>query len=85
MLIEAMACGVPVIGSNSGEIPHVLGDAGIVAREGDVDDWRDALDRVLGTPGIRRELIQRGVRRVQEHFTWQQAATSHLRFFAELL
>ena len=85
MLIEAMACGVPVIGSNSGEIPHVLGDAGIVAREGDVDDWRDALDRVLGTPGIRRELIQRGVRRVQEHFTWQQAATSHLRFFTELL
>jgi glycosyltransferase involved in cell wall biosynthesis len=85
MLIEAMACGVPVIGSNSGEIPHVLGDAGIVAREGDVDDWRDALDRVLGTPDIRRELSERGVRRVQEHFTWQHAAASHLRFFAELL
>jgi glycosyltransferase involved in cell wall biosynthesis len=84
MLIEAMACGVPVIGSDSGEIPHVLGDAGIVAREGDVDDWRDALDRVLGTPGIRSELSERGIRRVHEHFTWRHAAAAHLRFFSEL-
>jgi glycosyltransferase involved in cell wall biosynthesis len=84
MLIEAMACGVPVIGSTSGEIPHVLADAGIVAREGDVEDWRDAIDRVLGTPGIRRELSERGVRRVHEHFTWQHAALNHLRFFSVL-
>ena len=84
MLIEAMACGVPVIGSNSGEIPYVLGDAGIVAREGDVEDWRDAIDRVLGTPGIRRELGERGLQRVQEQFTWQHAAVAHLQFFSEL-
>jgi glycosyltransferase involved in cell wall biosynthesis len=84
MLIEAMACGVPVIGSTSGEIPHVLADAGIVAREGDVEDWRDAIDRVLGTAGIRRELSERGIRRVHEHFTWRHAAVNHLRFFSEL-
>ena len=62
----------------------MLGDAGIVAREGDVDDWRDALDRVLGTPGIRSELSERGIRRVHEHFTWRHAAAAHLRFFSEL-
>jgi glycosyltransferase involved in cell wall biosynthesis len=84
MLIEAMACGIPVIGSDSGEIPYVLGDAGIIAREGDVDDWRDAIDRVLGTADIRRELGDRGIRRVQEHFTWQHAAVNHLRLFSEL-
>ena len=84
MLIEAMACGVPVIGSNSGEIPHVLGDAGIIAREGDVEDWRDAIDRVLGTPDMQRELGDRGIRRVRERFTWQHAAVNHLRFFSEL-
>lgn len=84
MLIEAMACGVPVIGSSSGEIPYVLGDAGVIAREDDVEDWRDAIERVLHSSDMRPELSERGRHRVHEQFTWQHAATSHLRFFSEL-
>ena len=48
VLIEAMACGVPVIGSNSGEIPHVIGDAGLVFPEG---DGRSAGDPAAASDG----------------------------------
>ncbi len=40
MLTEAMACGVPVVASDSGEIPHVVGGAGIITPEGDTAAWR---------------------------------------------
>jgi glycosyltransferase involved in cell wall biosynthesis len=84
MLIEAMACGVPVIGSDSGEIPHVIGDAGLIVRESSTDDWRSAIDYVVSTPDGHRDLAARGIRRVQDHFTWKQAAARHLAFFSEL-
>ena len=51
MLIEAMACGVPVVASRSGEIPHVVGDAGLLVDEADVALWTAAIDRLLGRSG----------------------------------
>ena len=44
MLVEAFACRVPVVGSDSGEIPHVLGDAGVVVSEGDAGAWTRAIE-----------------------------------------
>src|SRR5204862_1301969 len=55
-VMEAMACGVPVIGSSSGEIPHVLGDAGLVVPEGDAVALRDAIARLLADGALRAEL-----------------------------
>ena len=52
MLIEAMACGVPVAASDSGEMPSVVGDAGIVVREHDVAAWTAAIDRLLGDEAL---------------------------------
>ena len=54
MLIEAFACGVPVIGSNSGEIPYVIGDAGRVVGEKDVLGWAAAIVDLLNSPGLAR-------------------------------
>ena len=69
ILQEAMACGVPVVGSDSGEIPHVIGDGGLVAPEGDVDALRSALQRLLDDRTLCEELARRGRARVLEYFT----------------
>ena len=60
MLIEAFACGVPVIGSDSGEIPHVIGDAGRVVPEKDVPAWTAAIADLLDDPAARADLAARG-------------------------
>lgn len=68
-VLEAMACGVPVIGSSSGEIRHVVGDAGIIVREGDAPALRNALARVLADCELRAELGRRGRARVLASYT----------------
>jgi glycosyltransferase involved in cell wall biosynthesis len=85
MLVEAMACGVPVVGSDSGEIPHVLGDAGVVAAEGDADAWRTALDRLVADEARRTELSARGRERARTEFALSVVARRHLGFFADVL
>ena len=84
MLIEAMACGVPVLASRSGEIPHVLGDAGILLPEDDAAGWATALTRVMADAGLRRDLADRGLRRARTEFAWTAVARRHLDFFEEL-
>ncbi len=74
MLVEAMACGVPVIGSDSGEIPQVIGNAGIVVREGDVAALREALRYLQMDPARRRELSRLGRERALSLFTQQAVA-----------
>ena len=85
MLIEAMACGVPVLASRSGEIPHVLGDAGILLPEADVDEWAKVLGRVLADPVERRDLADRGLRRARIEFAWSVVARRHVEFFDGLV
>lgn len=85
MLIEAMACGVPIAASRSGEIPHVIGDAGALLPEREPAAWTRALDDLLGSPERRRELSARGLTRVHEQFALPVAARSHPAFFEELL
>ena len=85
MLIEAMACGVPVVASRSGEIPHVVGDAGLLVAEADVAQWTEAIDRLLGDPELRHDLAARGITRAHEKYAWPVVARAHLEFFEELL
>ncbi|MBV9279950.1 MAG: glycosyltransferase family 4 protein [Chloroflexi bacterium] len=74
VLIEAMACAVPVVGSDSGEIPQVIGDAGLVVPEGDAVALSDALRRLYDDPGLRRELGERGRCRVLRNYTHARVA-----------
>jgi len=68
VLIEAMAAGVPVVGSSSGAIPDVVGDAGIIVPEGDAAALRRALETLLADPALRARLSERGQDRVQAHY-----------------
>jgi glycosyltransferase involved in cell wall biosynthesis len=84
-LIEAMACGVPVIGSTCGEIPDVIGDAGLIFPEDDVDALRDALMRVQRDQELRQELAKRGRARVLAHYTQQQIASATVEVYREMM
>jgi len=85
MLIEAFASGVAVIGSSSGEIPHVIGDAGMVVSESDAIGWQQAIEQ-LTTDRLRRcELARRGRLRAEEIFGWPVVARQHLDFFEDVV
>jgi glycosyltransferase involved in cell wall biosynthesis len=74
VLVEAMACGVSVVGSDSGEIPHVIGDAGLVFPEGELEALRQLLVRLRQQPDLRADLARRGRQRVLDHYTQAQIA-----------
>ena len=85
VLIEAMGCGVPVVGSDSGEIPHVVGDAGVITPEGNVTALREALAALVGDPARRQALAERGRERVLAHYTQEQVARDIHGVYREML
>jgi glycosyltransferase involved in cell wall biosynthesis len=84
VLIEAMACGVPVVGSDCGEIPDVIGDAGLIFRQDDVDGLRSSLAR-LRDDDLRLRLAQAGRTRVEAHFTQARVAAQTREVYLEMM
>ncbi|MBN8628070.1 MAG: glycosyltransferase family 4 protein [Planctomycetes bacterium] len=84
MLIEAMACGVPVVGSDSGEIPFVIGDSGRVLPERDLHGWSESLAALLESPSQRELLAAQGLEHVRCEYAWPVIARRHLGFFERL-
>jgi glycosyltransferase involved in cell wall biosynthesis len=85
MVIEAFACEVPVLGSDCGELPKVIGDAGMIVSEDDIEGWARSLEKLLDSNELRKDLGKRGFDRVKQHFTWNAVAQKHLEFFERLL
>jgi glycosyltransferase involved in cell wall biosynthesis len=85
MIVEAFACGVPVVGSDSGEIPRVVGSAGLVVRERDLSGWTAALASLMTDPRARQEMGARGLARAASEFAGPIVARRHLDFFHRLL
>jgi len=84
VLIEAMSCGVPVIGSSSGEIPNVIGDAGMIFPEGDVPALAAAIRRLAGDPALRAELGRGGRARVLERYTQAALARQYYEVYRSM-
>lgn len=71
-ILEAMACGSPVVASRGGAQPEVGGDAAVWVEPGDVEALAVAVERVVSSPDLRADLRARGLRRVED-FSWERA------------
>lgn len=85
VLIEAMACGVPVVGSRCGEIPQVVADAGLLFDEEDVDGLCDRLITLMTQPRLCSDLAERGRARVLDCFTMQHVAEQTVAMYRHLI
>jgi glycosyltransferase involved in cell wall biosynthesis len=84
VLIEAMACEVPVVGSDSGEIPNVIGDTGVIFPEGDVAALSTALQDLALDPDRRAHLAECGRARVLANFTQARVAQATYQIYRQL-
>jgi len=82
--LEAMACGLPVVASNRGAIPEVVGEAGLLAGPDDIAGLARAVTEVLESADLRKTLRGKGLRRASE-FTWQRAVDGYVRVYEEVL
>ncbi len=85
ILVEAMACGVAVVGSDSGEIPHVIGDAGLVFPEDNEAALAEHLRQLLQSESLRDELGQKGRARVLANYTQAQIAAQTVAVYREMM
>jgi glycosyltransferase involved in cell wall biosynthesis len=85
VLIEAMASKVPVIGSNSGEIPHVIADAGLVFPEGNVAALQKCLQQLMEQPNLANHLAQLGYERAMIWYTNKALAKQLFDFYREII
>jgi len=83
-VLEAMACGAPVVTSSTTSLPEVVGEAAILVDPADAEALADAVGRVLADSALRRELRARGFHRVAE-FSWQRSARKTLELYRALL
>ena len=83
-LLEAMACGTPVIASNSSSLPEVVGDAGVLVEPTDVRGLAEALATLLGDDGRRAELCEAGLARAGA-FSWRRMAEQTVQVYREVL
>ena len=84
VLVEAMACGVPVVGSNCGEIPFVIGEAGLIFAENDVDALRSVLER-LKDDTLRQDLARAGRARMLADYTQAHIARKTRDVYLEMM
>ncbi len=85
MIVEAFASRVAFIGSDSGEIPNVVRDTGVVVGEKDVAGWTRAIADLLEDGARRADLAARGLQRAHEEFAWPIVARRYLSFFDSIL
>jgi len=83
-VLEAMACGVPVVCSNTSSLPEVAGDAALLVDPTDVRALAGAMEEVLTDEGKRKEMRERGLRQAAK-FSWEKAAAMTLKVYQDVL
>ncbi|ADD01944.1 glycosyl transferase group 1 [Thermoanaerobacter italicus Ab9] len=81
--LEAMACGCPVITSNTSSLPEVVGDAGIMVNPHSIEELAKAIDLVLSNENLRKEMIEKGLKRAKK-FSWEKTAEETLKVYEEV-
>jgi len=76
-ILEAMACGTPVITSNASSLPEFAGDAALLVDPTSVAEISEAMERVLSDPNLRLTLAEKGIAQCQK-FSWDRAARETL-------
>ena len=82
---EAMACGVPVVSTDGGALPEVVGDAGVIVPARSVDGLADAIHGMLQDPRRRDELGKMGRQRILDHFCWRVCAREMTSYYRQVL
>ncbi|MFT6288002.1 MAG: glycosyltransferase involved in cell wall biosynthesis [Alcanivorax sp.] len=82
---EAMACGVPVVSTNGGALPEVVGEAGVIVPVKSVDALADAIGDLLADEPRRAELSVAGRQRILEKFSWQVCAAEMVNYYRAVL
>jgi L-malate glycosyltransferase len=85
VVVQAMSCGVPVIGSTHAEIPRVIGDAGLTFDERDVVQLGDRLAQLCASPEMRAQFAEQGRLRVMKNFTNRCIADRTYEIYTHLL
>lgn len=85
VLVEAMLCKKVVIGSDSGEIPFVIGNTGIIFEENNPYALKDALLRLIKNPLLYKHLSIQGYNRAKDLYTWKAVCKKNIDFYKNLL
>jgi glycosyltransferase involved in cell wall biosynthesis len=82
-VLEAMACGTPVVCADNSSLPEVAGDAALLVNATDIDGLAGAMNQVLNEPALRARLVERGFRQAAR-FSWEDAARRLLEVYDRL-
>ena len=82
---EAMACGVPVVSTDGGALPEVVGDAGVLVPVKDSNALAHALADLLNDTERRNELAEQGRQRIVEKFSWDVCALEMTRYYYDVI
>ena len=84
-IVEAMACGKPVVGSRTGGIPEIIEDGreGLLVEPDDPDALAGAIQRLLGDAGLRADLGSHGREKVLNRFLWEHTGSAYERLFSD--
>jgi len=83
-VLEAMACGTPVVTSNTSSLPEVAGDAALLVDPYDVEEIATAMRRILEDEALTAELRAKGLARAKE-FSWERTARETIAVYEKVL
>jgi glycosyltransferase involved in cell wall biosynthesis len=81
--LEALACGTPVIASNRGSLPEIVGDGGLLLEPDDVEGLATAMEKLLNDDTLREDLRQKGLAHAAR-FSWEKTAGETLELYQEI-